>query len=243
MKRICIIIAALMCAASLIYAKSGVSYADKARRAFDQQEWATASALYTLAIDQDPGCGDLYGYAIAAAAMKQDTISQLQFFDQSINNHVPFDSTFAAVKRVSFSLAHDSMYEQFMLMVQRNYSWLGRAVDAYLLNYYVYRHNAPAIITYSRKMLAGLPNDMRYLTILADALMQDSQTADALATYNHIIDLDPDNYNVHLTLGNYYALAADDDDSRSRAVAHLKKANALRPTPHATALINALECK
>jgi hypothetical protein len=46
-----------------------------------------------------------------------------------------------------------------------------------------------------------------------------------------------------LTLGNYYALAADDDVSRSRAVAHLKKANALRPTPHATALINALECK
>ena len=241
MKRLCIIIAALMCAASLIYGKSGASYADKARRAFDQQEWATASAMYTLAIDQEPGRGDLYGYAIAAAAMKQDTISQLQFFDQSINNYVPFDSTFAAVKRVSFSVAHDSMYEQFMLMVQRNYSWLARAVDAYLLNYYVYRHNAPAVIRYSQMMLAGLPDDVRYLAILADAQMQDSQTAEAVATYNRIIELDPDNYNAHLTLGNYFALAADDADSRQQAVTHLKKANALRQTPHTTALINSLE--
>lgn len=241
MKRLCIIIAALMCAASLIYGKSGASYADKARRAFDQQEWATASAMYTLAIDQEPGRGDLYGYAIAAAAMKQDTISQLQFFDQSINNYVPFDSTFAAVKRVSFSVAHDSMYEQFMLMVQRNYSWLARAVDAYLLNYYVYRHNAPAVIRYSQMMLAGLPDDVRYLAILADAQMQDSQTAEAVATYNRIIELDPDNYNAHLTLGNYFALAADDADSRQQAVAYLKKANTLRQTPHTTALINSLE--
>lgn len=235
-----LLIIALFCSTMLTWANDYSLYLGKAQRAFDQKEWASASALFGLVLDINPSESQTYGHAIVASAMRNDTISQLQLMHQAIAHHVPFDSTFAAVKKVSFLLADGSLYEQFLLLVQRNTDWLSRAIDSYLLDYYVYRNNAPQIIHYSQLMLKGLPNDVKYLTLLADALMLDSQTDKAVATYNSIVTLDPANYHAHLALGNYYALNSGNTISRQKALTHLQHAQNLRPTPHIADIIKQL---
>lgn len=248
MNRLKLFIAALMCAASFVWADDYNLYSVKAQRAFQQQEWASASAMYGILLDMQPSNSDVYGHAITTAAMRHDTLSQLQLMNQAIAHHVPFDSTFAAVKQVSLALANDTIYENFMLLVQRNNDWLNRAINPYLLDYYVFRNNAPAIIHYSRLMLEGLPNSVKYLTTLADALMFDGQTTEAIETYNRIVQLNPDNYHALIALGNHYALIATDaemqpditSEARQQALKHLKQAYALRATPNVSRLIKQL---
>lgn len=248
MKRFKLFIAALLCAASFVWADDYSLYSSKAQRAFQQQEWASASALYGIMLDMQPANSDAYGHAITSAAMRQDTLTQLQLMNQAIAHHVPFDSTFAAVKQASLALANDTIYENFMLLVQRNNDWLNRAINPYLLDYYIFRNNAPATIHYSRLMLEGLPNSVKYLTTLADALIYDGQTIEAIETYNRIVQLNPDNYHAHISLGNHYALLASDpgvadnakSDARQQALKHLKQAYALRPTPNVDSIIKQL---
>lgn len=233
--------AVLLCAASVVYATEYKDLETKARRFFEQQEWASASAMYDLMLQQRPGESKTYGHAIVSAGMRGDTVVQMSLMSKSIQAHVPFDSIFHSVRQVGFEVGKTAMYEQFLLLIQRHEPWLSRNIDRYLLEYYDFRNDAPMMIFYSRKMLQGLPGNIEFMTVLARGLMLNGQYVEGVDAYEEILRLSPDDYNSLLQLGNYYQLTAQTDAGRKQALYYFKKARNIKTTPYVENMINQLE--
>lgn len=226
-----ILTAVLLCAASIVYGADYQTFATKASRFFEQKEWASASAMYDLMLEQQPRNCETYGYAIVSAGMRNDTTYQMFLMNQSITAHVPFDSIFACVKQVSFGLGNSLLYEKFLIRVKRQLPWLSRNIDNNLLDYYVFRNDATMMIHYSRKMLKGLPDDIRFLTILANGLIMDGQFVEGIATYEKILMQDPNDYNALLLLGVYYQMTAKSLAAKRHALSFFEQAQRINPTP------------
>lgn len=240
MKRVKLIIAVLLCAASIVYATDYSKIESRATRFFNQQEWASASAMYDLMIDRQPSVCENYGYAIVSAGMRNDTLAQISLMERSMNGHVPFDSLFQSVKKVSFSIGQSSLYENFLLRVKSHYQWLARGIDNYLLEYYVFRNNAPQIIKYSNSMLDGASDNIKFLTYLANGLMQEEQATDAVEVYKKILSINPNDYNALLQLANYFHLTATTDTSRKSALNYFEQAQKIKSTPYIEKAISQL---
>ena len=61
---------------------------------------------------------------------------------------------------------------------------------------------------------------------------------EGLRAYREILSGAPDDYDVLLALGNYYALPGSED--KVLAVEYLSRANEIHPTPYVTALLEKL---
>lgn len=221
------------------------SLAVKADRFFAQKEWASASAMFELMLDSRPGTPGVYGRAIVAAAMAGDTVAEMELVNRSIVNYVPFDSTFAAVRSASFELGRTRLYEDFLLRVRESEPWLARTVDAYLMKYYAFRRNPAMMVAYSEEMLRGMPDDRGFMSTLAQGLMLEGRSAEAMKVYQRMLEIDPADYDALLEIGNYnYMLwAADRSDAaaRQRALETLSKALSLRPTPYVVSALSTLK--
>ena len=214
----------------------------KAQRAFTHAEWASASALFDLMLEERPKVPSTYGQAIVSNAMRSDTIAQMRLLQRALDNHVPFDSIFSRVRQWSFHLGKTHLYEHFLKEAQRSYPWMRRAVDARLLAYYTFRRNGEGMILYSRKMLDGAADNVGFLPTLAEGQMLTADEPAAVTTYRRILVVDPKNVNALLNLGNIYAMH-DDETSRSIAIDFLEQAYALKPTPYVAATIARLKGK
>lgn len=240
--RCCLVTLSVAWAAAMVFASDYGTIAMKADRFFAQKEWMSAAAMFTVMLDEQPRNADTYGKAIVTAGMRRMPAEQSQLMDRALDYHVPFDSVFSAVERVSFSLGQTSMYEDFLNLVKHDKPWLGRSIDAYLLRYYVFRRNADGMIRCSEKMLEGLPDDVNFLSILAQGLLIKGDFKGAMATYERILTVSPDNYEALLYLGNYYKDRAEADGSyAARARECLVKAQAIRDTPYLAAAIARLD--
>ena len=240
MKRVKLIIAVLLCAASIVYATDYSKIESRASRFFNQQEWASASAMYDLMIDRKPSVCKNYGYAIVSAGMRNDTLAQISLMDRSLNSHIPLDTLFQSVKKVSFSIGESSLYEDFLIRVKTQYQWLARGIDNYLLEYYVFRNNAPQVIKYSKSMLDGAADNIKFLSYLANGLMQEGQNAEAVETYQKILSINPGDYNALLQLANYFHLTATTDEARNTALNYFEQAQKIKSTPHIEKAISQL---
>lgn len=208
----------------------------KADRFFEQKEWPSAAAMLDLMLDRHPDVASTYGRAIVVAALRGDTVAEMELMNRSIINYVPFDSTFAAVRTVSFSLGKTNLYEDFLLRTKMSEPWLERTVDAYLMRYYTFRRNPAKMVEYSRLMLKGMPDNVDFLSILACGLMLGGNADGAVDTYRRILEIDPGNYDALLEIGNYHYLCwrgnNDDRTALSMARAALSQAQSIRPTPY-----------
>ena len=215
---------------------------------YDQEEWLSASAMYTLMIDQRPQVVDTYSRAIISAAMRNDTLMQTDLLEKSFQNHIPFDSLYSHVKTLSFDLGKTDLYENFLLRTQMSYPWLSRNIDSQLLKYYSFRRNGTKMEEYALKMLNGIenkPESIPFREILADAYLLQGEKNKAIETYNSILKLDANNYDTLIELGNCYYSAFIDDNSDSEskklAIEHLLKANSIKPTPFVTKILSELQ--
>lgn len=214
----------------------------KADRFFEQKEWPSAAAMLDLMLDKQPDVAATYGRAIVVAALLGDTVAEMELLNRSIVNYVPFDSTFAAVRSVSFSLGKTNLYEDFLLRTKMSEPWLGRTVDAYLMRYYTFRRNPVKMIEYSRLMLKGMPDNVEFLSTLARGLMLDGNAEEAVDTYRRVLEIDPGNYDALLEIGNYNYLCwrdnNDDHAALSRARAALSQAQSIRATPYVSVALD-----
>lgn len=217
----------------------------KADRFFEQKEWPSAAAMLELMLDMRPDVADTYGRAIVVAAIRCDTVCEMELMNRSIVNYVPFDSTFAAVRSVSFSLGKTNLYEDFLLRTKMSEPWLARTVDAYLLRYYTFRRNPGKMVEYSQIMLDGMPDDVGFLTTLASGQMLGGDTEAAIATYERLLSVAPDNYDALLQIGNYYYLNwCDGNGDRAtllKARSALSRARSIAPTPGVTATLENID--
>lgn len=213
----------------------------KASRAYEYGEWASASALYGLMIDNRPTETALYGRAIVAAAMRDKPQEEVALLRRAIAAHVAFDSVFASVRRESFAIGQTDLYENFLKEVRTAEPWLKRTVNGYLLSYYTYRRNPRGMIAYSRELLEAVPDNEKFLYILAQGYLLDGNDADAIATWLRITEVNPEAYDALLYMGNYYASLADNDiKARQMAVEYLGRAETLRPTPYVAKKLESL---
>lgn len=217
----------------------------KADRFFEQKEWPSAAAMLDLMLDKRPDVASTYGRAIVVAALRGDTVAEMELMNRSIVNYVPFDSTFAAVRSVSFSLGKTNLYEDFLLRTKMSEPWLARTVDAYLMRYYAFRCNPAKMVEYSRLMLKGMPDNVDFLSTLARGLMLDGNAGGAIDTYQRILDIDPGNYDALLEIGNYnYMCWRENKSDRvalSRARAALSQAQTIRATPYVSETLDDID--
>ena len=213
----------------------------KARRFFDQKEWASASAMYSLMLDERPADSAIYGPAIVAAEAQADTAQAIALLDKSIDCHIPFDTIFQGVRSESFAIGRADIYEQFLLSAKSHAPWLTRSVDHALMRYYAFRCDGSRMVEYATIMLRGLPDSIDFLSILASGYLLDGQTSKAIDTYRHILTIDHDNYNALLYLGNYYfSQAGTSPQAQSAAREYLSRARAIRQAPYIDAMIHKL---
>jgi hypothetical protein len=165
--------------------------------------------------------------------MTGDTLQQISLSRYAFSSHVPFDSLFQAVERVSFSIGQTSLYERYLIIVRSHQPWFARAIDAYLLRYYTFRRDAPGMIAYSLRMLDHVPYNLQFLYSLAQGYLFDGQADRAIETYLKIVSIDPTSTDALLYLANYYydrrgAAPANAD----KALAYFRQAQSRKPTPY-----------
>ncbi len=229
----------LLIAMPAMMAASAADYstiAEKATRFYADGDWAGASAMYSLLIDERPDDPGLYAHAIVADGMRGDSLAQMALMRGAIAHHVPFDSVFSAVETCSFAQGRADIYEGFLLSLRRAEPWLQRTVDARLLRYYAFRRYPAETERYAGIMLRGLPDNEDYLYLLAGAYVTAGDMAKAEEVYKRIVSLNPRAYVALLYLGNR---AADTGDTVA-AIDYLRRASAIKATPYVVRRLAAL---
>lgn len=221
--------------------KSPRTLAEKAQSFYADGEWASASAMIELLLEEHPSNAALYGRGIVAAEMQGDSNAPLQLIERAIDNHVSFDSVFSRVRSESFQLGKTNLYENFLLSVKSHIPWLSRSVDSYLLDYYSFRRDGENMIVYSKIMLGGLPESVPFLSTLAQGYLLTGKTAEGMDVYEEILRLDPRNYDALLYLGNYFFTLSEADPADSslnlKAKDFLTRAAQIQNTPFVDRMI------
>lgn len=236
LKRLISTFTVFMCACALCAQTDYERLEGKAARFFDNQEWASANAMYLLMLEQQPHRADTYGKAVVAEIMAGDTVQALDMVPRSMSFEVPVDSLLAEVKRVSFSIGHGNLYEHYLMGIRKTYPWFGRVADNYLMQYYAFRQNGPELIRYANTMLQGLPDNLNFMRMLAYGLLLDGDTEGAVNTWLKVAELYPDNYDTVLDLANCY----EAQGKRAEALAWMRRAYEMHPTPYVGAMVDTL---
>lgn len=232
--KILLLIAFILAPLAWLHAQSPYARLElKANRFYDQHEWMQASAIYYQMLEQRPDVAQTYGRAIVANAIRNDTVAEMTLMERALDNKIPFDSVLSRVKTESFALGKSNLYGDFLIRVKDAYPWMRRPIDNYLLRYYAFRHDGAKMMEISRMMLQGAPDNVGFLSTYAEGAMLCGDYPLAVATYEKILTVAPDDYDTLLTLGNYYRLNGDS----AKGVTYLQRAYALHPTPHLQQLI------
>ena len=145
---------------------------------------------------------------------------------------VGLDDVLEGVRTTTLALGRNELYCHFLLQTRRQLPYMSRAIDARLLDYYVFRCDAPRMVQYANIMLRGVPDSVEYLGILARGYLDQGMTERAVETYRRILELAPDNYDALLQIG---LIMRETDPAAARP--YLSRANALRPTPYVTSIL------
>lgn len=205
----------------------------RAARAFDAGEWASAHALYLLVSDAEPEAAMPYGRAIFAGLMQGDTSVTAPTVKRALSNHVPLDSVLSVIEAEALSHTDGRLYVAELHRIGNELPYLRRPIDARLLRYYTFRSDAPMMKRYAEALLRGLPDSPQYLNILAKAYLIESDIPAAVATWKRTIAADADNLEALIGLGN--ALYESDP---VEARQYLTRAYTLHPTPYLRALLS-----
>jgi len=240
--KIWVIVAVASVAVSAAIASDYAMLSRRASRFVEDQEWNSAQAMYELMLDARPDDVGNYGTAIVIAGIRNDTVTQMSLLRQSLSNYIAIDSLFGKVRQESFDLCHAQEYEEFLYRAAHAQPWMRRTVDAYLMRYYTFRRDPDMMVRYSEQMLKGLPDDVGFLTTLAEGELQSGDYMASMSTYRKILSLDGNNYNALLNIGNYGALMWGEltTQERERTLAALRKASSLRRTPYVDQLLRQL---
>lgn len=200
----------------------------RAERAFRYGEWAQTAALTELALDEKPDSARLYARAIVAEDMLGDTVRSTSILERAMAHGVALDSVVDAVRADAFVIGEARVYDRFLLRTRSRMPWLARAIDARLLDYYAFRGDGERVVRLASSMLRGLPDSMRYLSLLARGhdLCGDISQADAVR--RRILAIDPDNLEALRALGCSLMQQGD----RTQAHTLLERARQLEPTPY-----------
>lgn len=200
---------------------------DKARRAYEYGEWASAAALYGVVSDRTPGLTEAYARRIVASEIIADTTSSVAVIEEAVNNETEVAELFHTIRINAFAAGHPEVFTDVLTRARKNLPWLARPCDAALLEYYKFRNNPAETEAYAKNLLAGLPDDTGYLTILAESYMLQGKDKEALEVYARILETAPADFDTLVALGSYWLDAGDNEKARE----YLARAAEINPTP------------
>lgn len=207
--------------------------APKAAHAYAVRDWPTAQAMYELMLTQRPDSGGIYARAIVASAMRPDSARAVQLVEEASAHGVSIYGLFDQLRSLCYELGKPRLYSSLLEQVAHQMPWLTRPVDAALLDFYAGRRNGPMMIEYARRMLAGMPESVEFLSALAQGQIYINQYDQAIKTWRQILALAPDHYRTLLDLGNLLLI----QDKPDEAVPYLVRAYRLNPTPYVAELL------
>lgn len=206
----------------------------RALRFFNHAEWAPAAACFDLMLEERPDATTTYGRAIVANGAIGQTDAQLALMQKALANHIPFDSIFSEVRSCAFSIGKAEEFEKFLKINRQANPWMTRQIDTQLLRYYAFRANGAEMIALSRKLLAGAPENIEFLSALAKGYMLTGQFTEGIDTYLKINNLDSSNLAALLALGNWYM---GNPTAGVDGKAFLRQAYLIKPTPYLKKMI------
>lgn len=183
----------------------------KASRFYKNKEWASSLAMYELMISQNPVVVNNYAKAIVLSGLLKKPDMQMAFLEHTQQKGLPLDSIFNMIQRDAFETGHPYVYESFLKLVKTKQPWLARNINIQLLKYYKYRNDADNMIDICDQLLKSTPDDIGYLTDMAEAYALKGELQESMNWYNKILGIDKNNYNSLLTLGNYYNIVLRDE--------------------------------
>ncbi len=246
MRRSPLILMLLLLPALAVWAADYATTSRKADRFFNHREWASASAMYDLMLEEQPGVADTYCHAIVSAAMRTDSADEMRLLNKAMHHSIPFESIMNGVRQVALTSGNIETYEEFLLNAQEHYPWLSRAIDRFLLQYYCFRNDGPQMVLYSKLLLEGLPANIDFLSARARGYMLSGMIDSAIAVYRHIIAINPDNFDALVAVGNYGAMQLQTSTQhqnpalREETLATLQHAYGIKPTPFIARLLKNL---
>lgn len=228
-----LLIASLIAAAITCAATDNTSVlASRASRAFDNHEWASAFAIYSLLSEESPKAVEPYSRAIVAAWQQPDTTLIAGCVDRALSNGVPLDTLLSRVESEAFALGDASIYSGILLTTANALPFLRRPVDKALLTFYSNRANGPNMVKYAHLMLAGRPDDIAAMHALARGELLSGDTEAACAAYNDILRLDARDYDALVALAT---LTMPADPEAARAL--IRRALAIKTSPYLEGLL------
>ena len=205
----------------------------RAALAYQNREYPSALAMYSVLAEREPHNTDAYTLAITSAQVLGDSTASTHLLEKAMHAGVGLDSVLEGVRTRTLALGRNELYCRFLLQTRRQMPYMSRAIDARLLDYYVFRCDAPRMVEYAGIMLRGVPDSVTYLRILARGYLDQGITDCALDTYRRILDIAPDDYDALLQTG---LILRETDPESARP--YLSRANSLRPTPYLTSLLS-----
>lgn len=210
----------------------------RAARAFEAGEWPSAQAMYSVIADREPDGVLCHARAIVAAEAVEDSTSALVMARHAMAAAMPPDSLLDVVQRESYRIGKPAIYARVLDGMEHELPYMRRALVLRRLNYCRQRNDDAGVIACAQRLLDGLPDDIRFLTLLADARLNSGQAEEAVNTYMRILQLDPDNIDALTALATYYDTVGD-----SRASDYYRRAYAVSPTPYVARRISQLTDK
>lgn len=221
----------------------------RAERFVQFHEWNSANAMYMVLINSVPKEPKYYSRAIVTSGLISDDKTQVGLLEMTQRQGIPLDSIFAGVYKFAYQIGESQEYEHFLKLVKSRQPWMSRNINLRLLKYYDFRNDAINIVAVGKELLLATPNEVVYLLAVGRGYMLQGEYEEAVQVYKKVLELDENNYDALLALGNYYyVMWKEAEGSRSQftetknlTLKYLKKAYELSPTPFVKSVIEELD--
>lgn len=125
------------------------------------------------------------------------------------------------------SLLNSGQYEEAIEVYNKIETRLGVIEETALNRYHIFRKlNKPEKAKEELiKLSDTYPTEGKYLGILAEFYQETDNAEMALKTYKRVLEVEPDNAMVHLSLSEYYRLSGDEDTAAEEMILAFKNEN------------------
>ena len=182
---------------------------NKANEHFERKEWKEASEIYNVLINSEKGNISLYAPSIISAGKCDNYNRVMDYITFSEKCGIPLDSVFKRTLTLSLKTRSTEVYENMLLTIKEKQPWLKNFINGYLLDFYNNRKNRQKTIDIANTILETKPkNTTEILLIKAKALNDMGDINSAIIVMEEILDIDSNNIDARLFLGNYYFSSA-----------------------------------
>ena len=164
---------------------------------------------------------------MVASELIGDTISSVDAIQEALNAEIPPADLFSLLSTEAFAAGEPGVVPDALGRTRSRLPWIARPIDTALLRYYSFRNDAPATERYARTLLAGLPDDPEYLTMLASSCMAQGKEQEALVIYGQILQKNPEHFDTLVLLGTYWL----EEGNKNKAREYLMRAEKVKSTP------------